>query len=169
MWRNPRLECMNLSLIFTVSFWVMQYCIPHSTIIDVDTDLSCLLVRHQQIEPTLVQDSDVRERPHKPRLHHGTALLQGHHPAWNLLQPSPMAVLILMHQGFTFKNSARWMILTIAHPVCLSWKPLGNHDSFFFQPQPPSFTPQTKTFIPLKTICALCNRHSTRSLPYVTL
>lgn len=132
MWRNPSLESMNLSMIFIVSFWAMQYCIPHGTIIDVDTGLSCLLVRHQQIEPTLVQDSDVGERPHKPRLHHGTALLQGHHPAWNLLQPSPMAVLILIHQGFTFKNSARWMILMIAHPVCLSWKPLGNHDSFFF-------------------------------------
>lgn len=95
----------------------MQYYILHSIIKDVDTGPCCLLVRHQQIGPTLVQDSDVGVRPHKPKLHHGTALLQGHHPAWNLLLPSPMAVLILMHQGFTFKYSARWMILMMACPV----------------------------------------------------
>lgn len=68
-----------------------------------DAGPSCLLIRHQQIESRLVQDSDVEVRPHKPRLHHGTALLQGHHPAWNLLLPSPMAVLILLRYGVTFK------------------------------------------------------------------
>ena len=86
---------------------MMQYYIIYSTIMDVDTGQGCLLVRHQQIGPTLVQDSDVGVRPHKPKLHHGKALLQGYHPAWNLLLPSPMAGLILMHQGFTFKHSAR--------------------------------------------------------------
>lgn len=112
-------------------FWVMPYCIPHRTIMGVDTGLSCLLVRHQQIGPTLVQDSDVGVRPHKPKMHHGTALLQGHHPAWNLLLTSPMAVLILMHWGFTFKHSARWMILMMACPVSPSRKLLGNHDIFY--------------------------------------
>lgn len=121
---------MNLSLIFIVRFCVMQFYIIHQTKMNVDTGLSRLLVRHQQIGPTMVQDTDVGVRPHKPKLHHGTALLWGLHPAWNLLLPSPMAVLILMHQGFTFKHSARWMILMMACPVCLSWKLLGNHDIF---------------------------------------
>lgn len=37
---------------------------------------SCLLVRHQKIGAALVQDSDVGVRPHKPKLHHGMALLK---------------------------------------------------------------------------------------------
>lgn len=109
---------------------MMQYFLLHNTIMAVDKGPSCLFVRHQLTGPIFVQDSDVVVRPHKPKMHHGTALLQGQHPAWNLLLPSPMAILILKHKGFTFKQSARCMMLLMACPVCLSWKFLGNHDLF---------------------------------------
>lgn len=82
----------------------MPYYIPYIIIMDVDTGLSCLLVRDQHTGFTFAQDSDEGVRPHKPKTHHGTALLQGYLPELNLLLTFHMAVL---HWGFIFRYSAK--------------------------------------------------------------
>lgn len=101
----------------------MRQYILHSTIIALDLGPSCLLVRHQQIGSTLVQDSDMGVRPYKPGLHHGTALLQpgiSSCHVYGSLNPDAPGIYI---QALSKMNDTDDSISCLS--VCLSWKHFG--------------------------------------------